>query len=164
MHTHEHVLQPVPFLSGHTLYHLINNLFLNIILMTWYQGYGLFCINRRILEEISADLRQTKVFQLKKERKEPSIYLIRHTGTQMKIIYSYMRKNEIENFSNLFLAPGGTLSEDAACTEFCVFKAQEDMKTMQAYAQVSALVFVHLALLAQERWTSQICNHTCFVL
>ncbi|MED6254901.1 Basic leucine zipper and W2 domain-containing protein 1-A [Ataeniobius toweri] len=34
------------------------------------------------------------------------------------------------------LAPGGTLSEDMICTEFCVFKAQEDMETMQAYAQV----------------------------
>ncbi|XP_056289036.1 eIF5-mimic protein 2-A-like [Pseudoliparis swirei] len=34
------------------------------------------------------------------------------------------------------LAPGGTLSDDMTCTEFCLFKAQEDMKTMQAYAQV----------------------------
>ncbi|XP_034042656.1 basic leucine zipper and W2 domain-containing protein 1-A-like [Thalassophryne amazonica] len=34
------------------------------------------------------------------------------------------------------LAPGGTLSEDVSCTEFCLFKAQEDMETMQAYAQV----------------------------
>uniref|UniRef100_A0A3B5M6U7 W2 domain-containing protein n=1 Tax=Xiphophorus couchianus TaxID=32473 RepID=A0A3B5M6U7_9TELE len=34
------------------------------------------------------------------------------------------------------LAPGGTLSEDMTCTDFCVFKAQEDMETMQAYAQV----------------------------
>ncbi|XP_017276225.1 basic leucine zipper and W2 domain-containing protein 1-A [Kryptolebias marmoratus] len=34
------------------------------------------------------------------------------------------------------LAPGGSLSEDIACAEFCVFKAQEDMETMQAYAQV----------------------------
>ncbi|PWA31387.1 hypothetical protein CCH79_00002956, partial [Gambusia affinis] len=31
---------------------------------------------------------------------------------------------------------GGTLSEDMTCTDFCVFKAQEDMETMQAYAQV----------------------------
>ncbi|XP_015251816.1 PREDICTED: basic leucine zipper and W2 domain-containing protein 1-like isoform X2 [Cyprinodon variegatus] len=34
------------------------------------------------------------------------------------------------------LAPGGTLSEDVICAECCVFKAQEDMETMQAYAQV----------------------------
>ncbi|CAL9690545.1 unnamed protein product [Knipowitschia caucasica] len=34
------------------------------------------------------------------------------------------------------LAPGGTLSDDMTCTEFCLFKAQEDMETMQAYAQV----------------------------
>uniref|UniRef100_A0A3Q0S7A3 Basic leucine zipper and W2 domains 1 n=1 Tax=Amphilophus citrinellus TaxID=61819 RepID=A0A3Q0S7A3_AMPCI len=34
------------------------------------------------------------------------------------------------------LAPGGTLSDDVTCTEFCLFKAQEDMETMQAYAQV----------------------------
>ncbi|KAJ0005930.1 hypothetical protein NQD34_015824 [Periophthalmus magnuspinnatus] len=34
------------------------------------------------------------------------------------------------------LAPGGTLSDDMTSTEFCLFKAQEDMETMQAYAQV----------------------------
>ncbi|XP_075965693.1 eIF5-mimic protein 2-A-like [Anarhichas minor] len=34
------------------------------------------------------------------------------------------------------LAPGGTLSDDMTRTEFCLFKAQEDMETMQAYAQV----------------------------
>ncbi|XP_013871949.1 basic leucine zipper and W2 domain-containing protein 1-A [Austrofundulus limnaeus] len=33
------------------------------------------------------------------------------------------------------LEPGGTLT-DVPCAEFCVFKAQEDMETMQAYAQV----------------------------
>ncbi|KAG7274423.1 hypothetical protein CRUP_023896 [Coryphaenoides rupestris] len=34
------------------------------------------------------------------------------------------------------LAPGGTLSDDMTRTEFCLFTAQEDLKTMQAYAQV----------------------------
>uniref|UniRef100_A0A8C6WZA7 Basic leucine zipper and W2 domains 1 n=1 Tax=Neogobius melanostomus TaxID=47308 RepID=A0A8C6WZA7_9GOBI len=34
------------------------------------------------------------------------------------------------------LAPGGTLSDEMTCTEFCLFKAQEDVETMQAYAQV----------------------------
>uniref|UniRef100_A0A8C4HHC5 W2 domain-containing protein n=1 Tax=Dicentrarchus labrax TaxID=13489 RepID=A0A8C4HHC5_DICLA len=34
------------------------------------------------------------------------------------------------------LAPGGTLSDEVTCTEFCLFKAQEDMETMQAYAQL----------------------------
>ncbi|XP_061579985.1 eIF5-mimic protein 2-A-like [Cololabis saira] len=34
------------------------------------------------------------------------------------------------------LAPGGSLSEDMTQTEFCVFKAEEDMETMQAHAQV----------------------------
>ncbi|XP_012691908.1 basic leucine zipper and W2 domain-containing protein 1-A-like [Clupea harengus] len=34
------------------------------------------------------------------------------------------------------LAPGGTLSDDMTRTEFCVFTAQEDLETMQAYAQV----------------------------
>ncbi|XP_016895674.2 basic leucine zipper and W2 domain-containing protein 1-A-like [Cynoglossus semilaevis] len=34
------------------------------------------------------------------------------------------------------LAPGGTLSDDMTCTDFCLFKAQEDMETMQAYAKV----------------------------
>uniref|UniRef100_H2L342 W2 domain-containing protein n=1 Tax=Oryzias latipes TaxID=8090 RepID=H2L342_ORYLA len=33
-------------------------------------------------------------------------------------------------------APGGTLAEDMTPTEFCLFKAQEDIETMQAYAQV----------------------------
>lgn len=35
-------------------------------------------------------------------------------------------------------APGGTLSDEVTSTEVCLFKAQEDMETMQAYAQVSA--------------------------
>ncbi|XP_053184822.1 eIF5-mimic protein 2-A-like [Scomber japonicus] len=34
------------------------------------------------------------------------------------------------------LAPGGSMADDMTCTEFCLFKAQEDMETMQAYAQV----------------------------
>lgn len=33
-------------------------------------------------------------------------------------------------------APGGTLSDDLTRTEFCLFTAQEDLETMQAYAQV----------------------------
>lgn len=36
----------------------------------------------------------------------------------------------------VFPAPGGTLSDDVTCTDVCLFKAQEDMETMQAYAQV----------------------------
>lgn len=35
-------------------------------------------------------------------------------------------------------APGGTLSDEVTSTEVCLFKAQEDMETMQAYAQVTA--------------------------
>ncbi|KAJ0009463.1 hypothetical protein NQD34_001165 [Periophthalmus magnuspinnatus] len=35
------------------------------------------------------------------------------------------------------LAPGGTLSDDMTRTEFCLFTAQEDLETMQAYAQAS---------------------------
>uniref|UniRef100_A0A3B4X7I6 Basic leucine zipper and W2 domains 1a n=1 Tax=Seriola lalandi dorsalis TaxID=1841481 RepID=A0A3B4X7I6_SERLL len=34
------------------------------------------------------------------------------------------------------LAPGGTLSDDMTRTEFCLFTAQEDLETMQAYAQL----------------------------
>ncbi|XP_010765801.1 eIF5-mimic protein 2-A isoform X2 [Notothenia coriiceps] len=34
------------------------------------------------------------------------------------------------------LAPGGSLSDDMTRTEFCLFTAQEDLETMQAYAQV----------------------------
>ncbi|CAB1430127.1 unnamed protein product [Pleuronectes platessa] len=34
------------------------------------------------------------------------------------------------------LAPGGTLADDMTRTEFCLFTAQEDLPTMQAYAQV----------------------------
>lgn len=33
-------------------------------------------------------------------------------------------------------APGGTLSDDMTRTQFCLFTAQEDLETMQAYAQV----------------------------
>lgn len=38
--------------------------------------------------------------------------------------------------SVLISAPGGTLSDDLTRTEFCLFTAQEDLETMQAYAQV----------------------------
>lgn len=34
------------------------------------------------------------------------------------------------------LAPGGALSDDMTRTKYCVFTAQEDIKTMKAYAQV----------------------------
>ncbi|CDQ73400.1 unnamed protein product [Oncorhynchus mykiss] len=34
------------------------------------------------------------------------------------------------------LAPGGSISDDLTRTEFCLFTAQEDLETMQAYAQV----------------------------
>ena len=37
----------------------------------------------------------------------------------------------------VFSAPGGTLSDDLTRTEFCLFTAQEDLETMQAYAQVN---------------------------
>lgn len=33
-------------------------------------------------------------------------------------------------------APGGTLSDDMTRTDYCLFTAQEDLETMQAYAQV----------------------------
>uniref|UniRef100_A0A4W6G677 Basic leucine zipper and W2 domains 1 n=1 Tax=Lates calcarifer TaxID=8187 RepID=A0A4W6G677_LATCA len=42
------------------------------------------------------------------------------------------------------LAPGGTLSDDVTCTDFCLFKAQEDMETMQAYAQVNIKLLLTL--------------------
>lgn len=34
-------------------------------------------------------------------------------------------------------APGGTLSDDMTRTDYCLFTAQEDLETMQAYAQVN---------------------------
>uniref|UniRef100_A0AAR2KHL0 Basic leucine zipper and W2 domains 1a n=1 Tax=Pygocentrus nattereri TaxID=42514 RepID=A0AAR2KHL0_PYGNA len=34
------------------------------------------------------------------------------------------------------LAPGGTLSDDMTRTEYCLFTANEDLETMQAYAQL----------------------------
>lgn len=57
------------------------------------------------------------------------------------LIPSTFSKNGCIRFSKLkisffFAAPGGTLADDVTCTEFCLFKAQEDMETMQAYAQV----------------------------
>lgn len=54
-----------------------------------------------------------------------------------------------QKFKMLFpcSAPGGTLADDVTCTEFCLFKAQEDMETMQAYAQVNTLLN-HCSLIA----------------
>lgn len=39
-------------------------------------------------------------------------------------------------FFFLCAAPGGTLSDDMTRTDYCLFTAQEDLETMQAYAQV----------------------------
>lgn len=44
-----------------------------------------------------------------------------------------------QTYKNIFFsAPGGSLSDEVTCTEVCLFKAQEDMETMQAYAQVNS--------------------------
>uniref|UniRef100_A0A8C4ZZ00 W2 domain-containing protein n=1 Tax=Gadus morhua TaxID=8049 RepID=A0A8C4ZZ00_GADMO len=44
------------------------------------------------------------------------------------------------------LAPGGTLSDDMTRTEFCLFTANEDLETMQAYAQVGTATFQDLVI------------------
>lgn len=40
-------------------------------------------------------------------------------------------------FVTYTLAPGGTLADDMMRTDVCVFAAQEDLETMQAFAQVN---------------------------
>lgn len=63
-------------------------------------------------------------------------------------------------------APGGTLSDDMTRTEFCLFTAQEDLETMQAYAQV-ANTASSLRSRRLQRWnetpnrTSRCCFLTC---
>ena len=54
----------------------------------------------------------------------------------MSIIPVYIH---IYAIPSVFSAPGGTLSDDLTRTEFCLFTAQEDLETMQAYAQVNML-------------------------
>uniref|UniRef100_A0A8C5LW30 W2 domain-containing protein n=1 Tax=Leptobrachium leishanense TaxID=445787 RepID=A0A8C5LW30_9ANUR len=39
-------------------------------------------------------------------------------------------------FNEQMLAPGGTLADDLIRTDVCLFSAQEDLETMQAFAQV----------------------------
>lgn len=43
----------------------------------------------------------------------------------------------LQIFCKYTLAPGGTLADDMMRTDVCVFAAQEDLETMQAFAQVS---------------------------
>lgn len=43
---------------------------------------------------------------------------------------------KLQIFVNCTLAPGGTLADDMMRTDVCVFAAQEDLETMQAFAQV----------------------------
>lgn len=43
------------------------------------------------------------------------------------------------------LAPGGTLADDMMRTDVCVFAAQEDLETMQAFAQVGETA-CHIAI------------------
>jgi len=40
------------------------------------------------------------------------------------------------------LAPGGTLADDMMRTDVCVFAAQEDLETMQAFAQVNETTYL----------------------
>lgn len=44
---------------------------------------------------------------------------------------------KLQIFVNCTLAPGGTLADDMMRTDVCVFAAQEDLETMQAFAQVN---------------------------
>lgn len=45
-------------------------------------------------------------------------------------------------FVKYALAPGGTLADDMMRTDVCVFAAQEDLETMQAFAQVMKLYVI----------------------
>ncbi len=76
----------------------------------------------------------------------------------------------MQSDSCFFSAPGGTLSDDVTCTEFCLFKAQEDMETMQAYAQVNTVTFLfnfnccHREVKSQIFQLVQIMKHVlCFL-
>uniref|UniRef100_A0A671U6Z8 Basic leucine zipper and W2 domains 1 n=1 Tax=Sparus aurata TaxID=8175 RepID=A0A671U6Z8_SPAAU len=90
-----------------------------------------------------------------KERFDPSqfqesiIQGLNQTGTDLEAVAKFLdasgAKLDYRRYAEtLFdilvaggmLAPGGTLSEDVTPTEFCLFKAQEDIETMQAYAQL----------------------------
>lgn len=66
-----------------------------------------------------------------------------------------------------FTAPGGTLSDDMTCTDFCLFKAQEDMETMQAYAQVNTSAVASLCHVIKRRSKVQLGQTTkhalCFL-
>lgn len=58
------------------------------------------------------------------------------TGSRLSVLLT----QEVPFLTYVFIscpaAPGGTLSDDMTRTEFCLFTAQEDLETMQAYAQV----------------------------
>lgn len=51
---------------------------------------------------------------------------------------------ELFHLSRCSSAPGGAISDDMTRTNFCVFTAQEDVKTMKAYAQVYKVSLVGL--------------------
>ncbi|XP_028991733.1 eIF5-mimic protein 2-A-like isoform X2 [Betta splendens] len=90
-----------------------------------------------------------------KERFDPSQFQesivqgLNQTGTDLEAIAKFLdasgAKLDYRRYAEtLFdilvaggmLAPGGTLSDDVTCTDVCLFKAQENMETMQAYAQL----------------------------
>lgn len=56
-------------------------------------------------------------------------------------------------------APGGTLSDDMTRTEFCLFTAQEDLETMQAYAQVTEAASYHPCTTISRVEYSRLCSH-----
>jgi len=90
-----------------------------------------------------------------KERFDPTLFQesivqgLNQTGTDLEAVAKFLdasgAKLDYRRYAEtLFdilvaggmLAPGGTLSDDMTRTEFCLFTAQEDLETMQAYAQV----------------------------
>uniref|UniRef100_A0A7N5ZWD5 W2 domain-containing protein n=1 Tax=Anabas testudineus TaxID=64144 RepID=A0A7N5ZWD5_ANATE len=98
---------------------------------------------------------RTPCFAYEKERFDPTQFQesivqgLNQTGTDLEAVAKFLdasgAKLDYRRYAEtLFdilvaggmLAPGGTLSDDVTCTEVCLFKAQEDMETMQAYAQV----------------------------
>lgn len=66
--------------------------------------------------------------------------------TESKIEMIILNEGHCKFFVKYALAPGGTLADDMMRTDVCVFAAQEDLETMQAFAQVMKLyIFISVS-------------------
>lgn len=66
------------------------------------------------------------------------------TESKIETMTNFLKRS-LKMFCKYTLAPGGTLADDMMRTDVCVFAAQEDLETMQAFAQVNGTLHTYFS-------------------